>query len=166
MSAVTPIRAVAKSPTRRPPTVVGLAVLVGLLAVGGFQGGIAMVVDPLEPLGMSVSYLDGTPVDTYFWPGVFLLAIAAVSLVTVSGLAFGWRWQWAAGIEFSMGHTWPWLGAVAIGGVLLVFELIELFLIPFHPIMHPLLIAVSLAIIGLALTTSSQRHLSPRAVKA
>jgi hypothetical protein len=55
---------------------------------------------------------------------------------------------------------------VAIGGVLLVFELIELFLIPFHPIMHPLLIAVSLAIIGLALTTSSQRHLSPRAVKA
>jgi hypothetical protein len=65
-----------------------------------------------------------------------------------------------------MGRTWPWLGAVAIGGVLLVFELIELFLIPFHPIMHPLLIAVSLAIIGLALTTSSQRHLSPRAVKA
>ena len=166
MSAVTPVGGLAKSATRRPPTVVGLAVLLGLLAVGGLQGGIAMVVDPLEPLGVSVSYLDGTPFDTYFWPGVFLLAIAAASLVTVSGLAFGWRWQWAAGIESSMGRTWPWLGAVAIGGVLLVFELIELFLIPFHPIMHPLLIAVSLAIIGLALTTSSQRYLSPRAVKA
>jgi hypothetical protein len=138
----------------------------GLLAVGALQGGIAMIVDPLEPLGMSVSYLDGTPVDTYFWPGVFLLAISAASLVTVSGLAFGWRLQWAAGIESSMGHTWPWLGAVAIGGVLLVFEVIELFLIPFHPIMHPLLIGVSLAIIGLALTTSSQRYMTPGAVNA
>lgn len=105
-------------------------------------------------------------VDTYFWPGVFLLSIAAASIVTVSGLAFGWRWQWAARVESSMGHTWPWLGAVAIGGVLLVFEIIELFLIPFHPIMHPLLIGVSLAIIGLALTTSSLRYLSPRAVNA
>lgn len=49
--------------------------------------------------------------------------------------------------------------SVALGGILLVFEIIELFVVPFHPIMHPLLIAGSLAILALALTPSARRYL-------
>jgi len=119
-----------------------------------------MVVDPTEPLGMTVKYLDRAPVDDYFLPGLFLLAIAAVSLITIAGLTFGWRWRWASSIEARIGYCWPWLGAVTIGGILLVFELIELFLVPFHPVMHPLLIAGSLAILILALTPRVRRYLA------
>lgn len=43
--------------------------------------------------------------------------------------------------------------------MLLIFEIIELFLIPFHPIMHPLLLAGSLVIIGLAATGSTRMAL-------
>jgi hypothetical protein len=49
---------------------------------------------------------------------------------------------------------------MSIGLVLLTFEVIELFLVPFHPVMHPLLIAASLAIVVLALTPSARRRLA------
>lgn len=144
---------------RPPPTVIGLLALLALLVVGAFQGGIAMVADPLKPLGMTVDFLERAPVHSYFWPGLFLLGIASASALTFAGILFGWRWRWAAAIEEKAGHRWPWLGAIAIGAVLLVFEVVELFLVPFHPVMHPLLIAGSLALIGLPLTRSARAHL-------
>jgi hypothetical protein len=51
---------------------------------------------------------------------------------------------------------------VSIGGILLVFEVVELFMVPFHPVMHPLLIAGSMAILILALTPSARRYLVAR----
>lgn len=140
----------------RPATIKWLAALLGLLTVGALQGGIAMLADPLQPLGMPVSYLDGTPIDDYVLPGLFLLGIAATCLITIAGLLFQWDWKWAAPIERRIGHRWPWLAALATGGVLLIFEIIELLLVPFHPVMHPLLIVGSLAIMTLVLTPSAR----------
>jgi hypothetical protein len=49
---------------------------------------------------------------------------------------------------------------MAVGIVLLAFEIAELFLVPFHPVMHPLLIAGSLAIVILTSTRSARQYLS------
>lgn len=129
-------------------------VILGVLALGALQGGVAMVIDPLQPLGMSTDFLEGTPVSTYFWPGIFLLAIAAASTLNAIGLHSGWRWRWAESIERTVGLRWPWIGLVATATVLLAFEVVELFVIPFHPIMHPLLIAISVTLLWLAMTPS------------
>ena len=145
---------------RYPATVISLMGLLTLLTIGAVQGGLAMVTDPKQPLGMSTDYLEGTPIDDYLLPGLFLLGIAVASVLTTVGLLFDWRWRWAATIERSVGFRWPWIGAVAIGAVLLAFEILELFLVPFHPVMHPLLIAGSLAIIGLVFTPSARNHLA------
>ncbi len=152
MSVVSPVDARQRRWEGLAGTVVSLAVLLGLLGIGGLQGGTAMVLDPAEPLGMSTSLLEGTPVHDYFWPGIFLLSLAVVSILTCVGLVFRWRWNWADRIENTVGFRWPWVSAVSIGGVLLVFEIIELFMIPFHPVMHPLLIAIAIAILCLAST--------------
>jgi hypothetical protein len=147
---------------RRPPlpvTGIVLAVLLTLLFVGAFQGGVAMVFEPHHPLGMSTDWLDGSPVDTYFWPGVFLLGMAVVSLLTVVGLLFGWTWRWAWHMERMTGFRWPWLTAIAIGTSLFVFEVVELFVVPFHPVMHPLLLVGSIAIVGLASSPAARTHL-------
>lgn len=149
-----------KTRAHRPPATVTILIgLFAVLAVGAIQGGIEMISDPLTPLGMPTAYLERTPIDTYFWPGVFLLAIAAASILTIAGLLLGWRWQWAGSIERVIGFRWPWIGAIATGTILLLFEIIELFMVPFHPVMHPLLIAGSVAIISLALTSSARSHL-------
>ena len=136
--------------------------LLALLAVGAIQGGAAMVANPTGPLGMSVDYLEGTPIDDYLWPGVFLLSIAAASILAVFGIEFGWQWNWAKPIEDAIGYRWPWLASLSVGGVLLAFELVELFVVPFHPVMHPLLIGVALVIIALSLTPSVRDYLRRR----
>jgi hypothetical protein len=132
----------------------------GFLAAGGIQGGVAMLLDPLTPLGMSTEYLAGTPIDTYLLAGWFLLGMAGASLLTMTGLLVRWTWRWAGPIEQKIGFRWPWLGAIATGVVLLAFEIIELFMVPFHPVMHPLLIAVAVALIVLPLTPSARRQLA------
>ena len=142
-----------------PVRVLVLAGLLILLVVGAVQGGIAMLTDPLEPLGMPTSYLDRTPIDTFTPPGVFLLAIAGASLLTGIGLVTGWRWPRASRIETPVGFRWPWIGAVATGVVLLAFEILELFPVPFHPVMHPLLIAGTSAIVVMPLTPAIRGHL-------
>jgi hypothetical protein len=158
-------RRIRTSTRRTPASVSGLVGLLALLVLGAIQGGVAMVVDPLQPLGMPTSFLEATPIDTYFLPGLFLLAIAVASLITILGLTLDWRWDWAAGIEEAVGYRWPWMGGLATGSVLLVFEILELFMVPFHPIMHPLLIAGSLAIIWLTVTPTTRAHLSVEATR-
>lgn len=59
-----------------------------------------------------------------------------------------------------IGCRWPWLGAIATGTVLLAFEIIELFMVPFHLLMHPLLIAVAFVLIVLPLTPPARRQLA------
>lgn len=147
---------------RRPLPVTTLAGLLSLLFVGALQGGLAMVANPVDPLGMSPDFLEKAPIADYFWPGIFLLAISAASVLTVPGLLFGWNWHWAARIEAGVGYRWPWIASISIGSVLLVFELIELFVVPFHPIMHPLLIVGSAAIALLPLTPSARAELTVR----
>lgn len=145
---------------RLPASIVSLSLLLTALFVGAVQGGVAMVADPLNPLGMTTDWLDRSPVDDYFWPGVFLLGIAVASLLSVVGLILRWPWRWASRIERVIGFRWPWLAAVATGAVLLVFEIIELFVVPFHPVMHPLVLAGSAVIIGLALSPGAREHLA------
>lgn len=148
------------SSRRHSTMIIGLVSALCVLAIGALQGGIAMITNPTEPLGMTVEFLERTPVDTYLWPGMFLMAMAAASLVTSIGLMTGWHWGWAGRIEAVVGYRWPWLGSLAVGVVLLSFEVTELFFVPFHPMMHPLLIALSAAIIGLTMTRSVKSDLA------
>ena len=162
MSAIAPSRVASEARVSRRPlpvSLVVLSVLLGILVIGTFVAAWAMITNPSEPLGMTTEWLDSAPVDTYFWPGIFFVGMTLVSLLTLAGLVFHWPWKWAQNIESRIGYRWPWLGAVSIGVVLLIFEIIELFLVPFHPVMHPLLIAWSLVIIWLPFTRSGRQHL-------
>lgn len=159
MSVVAPVETASDASRRRPPAIIALTGLLGFLVIGALQGGIAMIANPIAPLGMSVEYLERTPVVTYFWPGMFFLGIAAASLIVGIGLVSDWRWRWASEIESWVGYRWPWLGALATGVILLAFEIAELFFVPFHPVMHPLLIAWSAAITVLPLSRSVRSHL-------
>lgn len=160
MSATAPVRERKRAFHRPPGSITSLGLLLAFLVVGAFQGGLAMVTNPVDPLGMSLDFLERAPVDDYFWPGMFLIGIAVASTLTAVGLFVRWEWSWASRIEARIGFRWPWIGAMSIGTVLLAFEIIELFIVPFHPLMHPLLIAGSLGILLLALTNSARGYLS------
>jgi hypothetical protein len=162
MSVVAPSKETNKARVTRkrlPGSIVVLSVLLGILVIGTFAAAREMITNPLEPFGMTTDWLEKAPVDTYFWPGMFFIGMTLAALLTLAGLVFSWPWKWARGIESRTGYRWPWLGAVSTGVVLLLFEITELFLVPFHPVMHPLLIALSLAIIWMPFVLSARRHL-------
>ncbi len=165
MSVVAPSRPATEARVIRkglPVSIVALSVWLGILVIGTFAAARAMITNPLEPFGMTTEWLEKAPVDTYFWPGMFFLGMTLASVLTLAGLLFRWQWKWARGIESRIGYRWPWLGAVSIGVVLLLFEIVELFLVPFHPVMHPLLIAWSLVILWLPFTRTARQHLEVR----
>jgi hypothetical protein len=106
-------------PQRRPVAVWSLLVLLLLQGIGGVAGGLALSVKPDgSVMQMPVSYLDGSPFSDYLAPGLILLLVLGVlPLAAAAGLWLGRRWAWYA--------------AVAVGGGLMIWILVEITIIPF-----------------------------------
>jgi hypothetical protein len=104
----------------RPPAL--LLLVVGLLLQGlsGLWGGGALVWAPTGALlQMPLSLLDGTPFPNYVVPGLLLFTILGMGpLIVALGL---WK-----------GRPWAWYGAVAVGGALLVWIGVQVWLIGYH----------------------------------
>lgn len=161
MSTVSTHRGSRPHASYRPPvSVIALTVQLVLVAAGALQGGIAMVTDPESPMGISLEHLAATPFDDYFWPGMFLLGVALAAVITIPGLLLEWKWDWAWRIESAIGYEWPWVSVMAIGILLFSFELIGLVFGQLPFVVHMLLLALSLNMIGLALTDSARKYLA------
>jgi len=67
-------------------------------ALGAIGGGVGLVQDPVENIGMPLSMLDGSPFSDFLVPGLILLIVVGLPpLVAVYGLAGRRRWgRWFA----------------------------------------------------------------------
>ena len=119
----------------------GLLLFVGAAAV---YGGIGLMVDGM---GMPLAWLDRLPVDTWTWPGVALLA--TVALPQLLGAWLVWRRDPRAGA----------VGAL-VGAALVVWILVQLALLQRYFFLQPLVAAIGLAELGVALLWV--RHSMPR----
>jgi hypothetical protein len=64
-----------------------IAALEVFVGVGGVYGGVEMLRHPLNPMGTTTDLIDGSPFDTFTWPGVLLLTLVGVTpLVLALGL--------------------------------------------------------------------------------
>jgi hypothetical protein len=150
-----------EAPVRHAPgTFIGLAWLLGLLLAISLPSAIMMVVDPTGAFGMSPTLLERAPIDSLFWMGMFLFGLSAALATSLAGMRFRWQWPWAASIQRATGLHWSWLGAVASGAVLVIFEIVELFFIDFSPVLHPMMLGFGVGIIGLASTRSVRAYLA------
>ena len=95
-------------------------VLAALQAVGAIGGGIGLVRDPVNNIGMPVSLLDGTPFKDYLIPGLILLIVVGLfSLLVFVGLLLRWKAAW-------------WL-SLASGGGLVIWIIAEVALLGYLP---------------------------------
>ncbi len=113
-------------------TLLGLLLFVGAAAV---YGGIGLMVDGM---GMPLEWLDRLPVDTWTWPGVALLA--TVALPQLVGAWLVWRRDPRAGA----------VGAL-VGAALVLWILVQLALLQRYFFLQPLIAAIGLAELGVAL---------------
>ena len=130
---------------RRSPAVWTLMALLLVQGVCGLAGGAALVAGPHgEVMHMPVSYLKGSPFSDYTVPGLALgLILGVFPLITFVGMRRAFRWAWYA--------------AFSVGCGLLIFEAVEVVVIPYN-ILQPIFSVVGFLIATLTLLTPVRRY--------
>jgi hypothetical protein len=105
---------------KRPPSVWALMVLLAIQALGATGGGIGLVQDPINNIGMSLDLLEGSPFDDYLIPGLILLIVVGLlPFVVLYGLI--------------RRRTWAWWLAVVAGAGLIIWIITEVALLGYLP---------------------------------
>jgi hypothetical protein len=105
---------------KRPGGALALLILTAIQAVGAIGGGVGLVRDPVNNIGMPVSLLEGTPFKDYLIPGLILLIVVGLfSLLVFVGLLLRWKAAW-------------WL-SLASGGGLVIWIVSEVALLGYLP---------------------------------
>jgi hypothetical protein len=126
-----------------------LLVLTAVQAVGAMGGGISLVRDPVNNIGLPVSLLEGTPFKDYLIPGLILLLVVGLfSLFVFVGLLLKWKAAW-------------WL-SLASGSGLVIWIIAEVALLGYLPgsgiALQIVFGLVGVAIVVLALTRPTRRY--------
>lgn len=80
---------------RRPGTLWALMVFTAIQILGATAGGIGLVQDPINNIGMSLSMLEGSPFSDYLIPGLILLIVVGLfPIIPLVGLILRRRWGW------------------------------------------------------------------------
>ena len=114
-----------------------LVVLEIILVIGAGAGGIALMARPDSGLGMGVASLSRSPFSSFLIPGIILFVANCLLPLAVVVLTLR-RWRWA------------YLGHVAVGGVLLVWIIVEMLWIAYSWL-QPTFLVWALAILGLGI---------------
>ena len=134
----------------RPLSVYLLMGTILLQGLSGVVGGIGLVSDPTgSNVQIPVSWLEGSPFNNYLIPGLILLSVLGVfPLIVLYGL-------WAR-------LSWSWTAAMLVGMALVIWILVEILIIGYHP-KPPLQLIYGLLGIGilvLVLLPSLRRYYS------
>src|SRR5689334_16082093 len=107
----------ASSSTRRPLALYALTFLLLFLSLGAFVGGISMLLDPKNALGMPASMLRAhSPFANFIIPGIILYSLFGVgSLIVFFALWVRLEIGVLRSIEDRVHEHWSWAGAVFIG---------------------------------------------------
>ena len=112
--------AVRTASNKRPPSVRALLVLLAIQAIGATAGGIGLIQDPINNIGMSLDLLEGSTFDDYLIPGLILLILVGLlPFVVLYGLIRRRAWGW-------------WL-ALAAGAGLIIWIITEVALLGYLP---------------------------------
>lgn len=128
------------------------------------MGGVSFVVDRTGAgLGAKVSWLEGTPVDDFLLPGLFLLGVYAIGgMILMAGLT----WRFSPGplqrLDSWLGAHWSWAGTILIGAILIAWILYELTIFSDQMVLQPILIGVGALMVAIPMVPSMRRHYATR----
>lgn len=106
--------------TKRPGTVWALIALTAIQALGGIGGGVGLVRDPVNNIGLPIEWLEGSPFKDYLIPGLTLLVVLGLfPLLVLYGIVRRRRWSW-------------WL-SVAVGAGLVIWIITEVAVVGYQP---------------------------------
>lgn len=139
---------------KTPPSFYFLFAAILFQGLSGLAGGIGLILDPTgSSLSIPIEWLDGSPFDSYFIPGLILfLALGVFPLHVSYGI---WRCS-----------AWAWLSALLVGFMLIIWIVVEILVIGYQP-MPPLQLIYGLLgflIIALLLFSTLRQYMNEKAV--
>jgi len=139
-----------------------LIVLLALLAANAFYGGISLILAPDGSLlGMQPGWLDKSPFNSYFIPGLLLLLMNGVfPLLALYGLITR-NTKWFAWLNIYKNRCWGWTFAV-YSGIITNIWIIAQQLMAEYFILQTMIAAVGLLIIVAALLPRVQTYFALR----
>jgi len=122
---------------RRPFILWPLAFFLLFLALGGFYGGIALLIDPTGVLLGVADALPLLPVSDFILPGIFLLVVMGLfPLLLTYALIARPNWPWIASLFQWSKYYWAWTATLVLVAILAVWLAVEGVLIGFWPITY------------------------------
>jgi len=145
---------------KRPFETLILYLLLLLLAINAFYGGISLMLAPDGSLlGMQPGWLDKTPFSSYFIPGFMLLLmngvlplLALFGLITKNRTWFGW-------LNIYRNTYWGWTFSVYSGIITNIWIIVQQLMAEYF-ILQTIIAAVGLLILITALLPRIQRYYS------
>jgi hypothetical protein len=127
---------------KRPISLWLLVFLLIFLALGGFYGGISMLMDPSGRALQMDGVLLLLPVPNYILPGLFLISVMGLfPLLLTYGVLWHPHWNWADSLSAWSRYYWAWTGSIAVGLILIIWLTIQGYIIGFQwPIQYVTLI--------------------------
>lgn len=133
---------------RRPILIVFLIIFVIFQGVSGVFGGAGLILDPSgKSLRIPLEWLDGSPFGDYFIPGIVLFFVLGITpLIISSGL-------------IKRKH-WSWYGSLFLGIALIIWILVEIFMIGYQadPPLQLIYGIVGIAILMLTFTRGVKNY--------
>ena len=137
---------------KRPPATYVLTALLLFQGLSGVAGGIGLIGDPTgEAIGISSTWLEGSPFRNYLIPGVVLFAVLGIGPLLVA---------WAVWV----GRQWSWMAALIVGAALVVWITVQVLVVGYQP-MPPLQAfygTLGILLVGLSMLASVRRYATQR----
>jgi hypothetical protein len=148
---------------KRPYETWILCLLLLLLAVNAFYGGTSLMLAPDGSLlGMQPGWLEKSPFNNYFIPGLLLLLMNGVfPLVTIFGLVTKNNNRFVNRLNIYKNRCWGWTFAVYSGIITNIWIIVQQLMAEYF-ILQTMIAAVGLLILITALLPRVQRYFALR----
>ena len=123
---------------KRPVMLWPLVIILILLSMGGFSGGIPMLADPES--GGYLEFADllpSLPVPNLILPGLFLLIVMGLGpLLLAFALVARPNWVWMDKLFIWSKHYWAWTATLVLVAIIAIWLVYEGWLVGWFPITY------------------------------
>ena len=127
-----------KKSLKRPVMVWPLVIVLVLLSMGGFSGGIPMLSDPINGGYLQFAeLLPLLPVSNLILPGLFVLVVMGIyPLLLAFALVARPTWDWVDRLFKWSKHHWAWTGTLILVAIIAIWLVYEGWLVGWFPITY------------------------------
>lgn len=146
--------------TRRPFSVYLLWLIIFFQSLSGLFGGFSLISDPSgASLRMPLTFLEGTPFNTYLVPGIILFLLLGVFPgITFIGLIGRKHWRRAQQLNTHRNKHWSWTFSIYTAIILILWIDFQVLMIGYESFLQTLYALVGVAILIFALSPGTMQH--------